>query len=66
MAMAGDTYFVILRTKALTNELQNKDDQFSGSIILNLFKYESVRVFFSFLVPTKGRKIKFRSKSEHL
>lgn len=47
MAMAGDTDFGILTTKALTNELQNKDVQFSGSIILNPFKYESMRVFFS-------------------
>ena len=47
MAMAGDTDFGILTTKALTNELQNKDVQFSGSIILKAFKYESMRVFFS-------------------
>ena len=56
MAMAGDTDFGILTTKALTNELQNKDVQFSGSIILNPFKYESMRVFF-FLERRKEEKL---------
>ena len=64
MAMAGDTDFGILTTKALTNELQNKDVQFSGSIILKPLKYESMRVFFP--LNDERKKIRFRRESEHL